>query len=181
MRHEIKGMGCKQILYIKKLVLSIFILICLVSCNSGDSCMQELEFSMKAELYRMVFDASTEQLVAEKYSVPVSLNGLGRDSLLYNSTYASILNIPLQKLDTISSFVLTTTIQVDTNYLTTTDTIDFYHANTEEFISLECGCIVTNSITGVVTTTHRVDSIVVISPEVNLQSKNNIKIYLSQR
>ena len=53
--------------------------------------------------------------------------------------------------------------------------------NTEEFISIECGCIVKNSIVGVAQTTHRIDSIVVVSPEVNLQSKNNIKIYLSQR
>ena len=169
------------ILYIKKLFLSILILICLISCSSDDSCMQELNFSMKAEVYRMVFDTSIEQFVPEKYSVPVSLQGLGCDSLLYDSTSTSTLNIPLQKLDNISSFVLTTTIQVDTNYVTTADTIDFYHVNTEEFISLECGCIVMNNITGVAQTTHHIDSIVVVSPEVNLQSVNNIKIYLSQR
>ena len=91
------------------------------------------------------------------------------------------MNIPLQKLDSLSSFVLTTTIPVDTNYITTKDTIDFYHTNTEEFISIECGCIVTNVITGVAQTTHHIDSIIVVSPEVDLQSKNNIKIYLSQR
>ena len=117
----------------------------------------------------------------EKYSIPISLNGLGCDSLLYDSIYTSTLNIPLKKLDTISSFVLTTTIQVDTNYVIATDTIDFYHTNVEEFISLECGCIVTNSIVGVAQTTHHIDSIVVVSPEVNLQSENNIRIYLSQR
>ena len=159
----------------------ILLLIGLMSCNSDDNCMQELNFSMKAEIYRMVFNTSIEQFVPEKYSVPVSLNGLGCDSLLYDSTYTSTLNSPLQKFDTISSFVLATTIQVDTNYVTMLDTIDFYHANTEEFISIECGCIVKNSITGVAQTTHHIDSIVVVSPEVNLQSKNNIKIYLSQR
>lgn len=169
------------ILHIKKLFLSIFILIGLISCSSDENCMQELNFSMKAEIYRMVFDASIEQFVPEKYSIPISLNGLGRDLLLYDSTFTSTLNIPLQKLDTISSFVLTTTIQVDTNYVTTADTIDFYHTNAVEFISLECGCIVTNSIVGVVQTTHSIDSIVVVSPEVNLQSENNIRIYLSQR
>ena len=77
--------------------------------------------------------------------------------------------------------MFTTTIQVDTNYITTTDTIDFYHTNEQEFISLECGCIVTNSLVGVAQTTHRIDSVVIVSPEVNLQSENNIKIYLSQR
>ena len=157
------------------------IYILLISCNTDDNCMQELNFSMKAEIYRMVFDSSIEQFVPEKYSVPVSLNGLGRDSLLYDSIYTSTLSIPLQKLDTISSFVLTTTILVDTNYVTMVDTVDFYHINTEEFISIECGCIVKNSITGVAQTTHHIDSIVVVSPEVNLQSKNNVKIYLSQR
>jgi hypothetical protein len=143
--------------------------------------MQELNFSMKAEIYRMVFDSSNEQFVPEKYSVPLSLNGLNCDSLLYDSLSTSTLNIPLQKLDTISSFVLTTTIQIDTTYVTAIDTIDFYHTNTEKFISLECGCVVENSITGVAQTTHRIDSIVVVSPEVNLQSENNVKIYLSQR
>ncbi len=143
--------------------------------------MQELNFSMKAEIYRMVFDASIEQFVPEKYSLPLSLQGLNSDSLLYDLTSTSTLSIPLQKLDTISSFVLTTKIQLDTNYVTTLDTIDFYHTNTEKFISLECGCVVENSITGVAQTTHRIDSIVVISPEVNLQSENNVKIYLNQR
>ena len=143
--------------------------------------MQDLKFSMKAEIYRMVFDTSIEQFVPEKYSIPVSLYGLGRDSLLYDLTLTSTLNIPLQKLDTISSFVFETTIQIDTNYVTTIDTIDFYHTNEQEFISLECGCIITNSLVGVAQTTHRIDSVVIVSPEVNLQSSNNIKIYLSQR
>ena len=165
----------------RKTWIYILLLLGLISCSSEENCMQDLNFSMKAEIYRMVFNTSIEQFVPEKYSVPVSLNGLGRDSLLYDSTYTSTLNIPLQKFDTISSFVLATTIQVDTNYVTMLDTIDFYHTNTEEFISIECGCIVKNSITGVAQTTHHIDSIVVVSPEVNLQSKNNIKIYLSQR
>lgn len=143
--------------------------------------MQDLKFSMKAEIYRMVFDTSIEQFVPEKYSIPVSLYGLGSDSLLYDLTLTSTLNIPLQKLDTISSFVFETTIQIDTNYVTTIDTIDFYHTNEQEFISLECGCIITNSLVGVAQTTHRIDSVVIVSPEVNLQSSNNIKIYLSQR
>ena len=159
----------------------ILLSLCLMACSSDDSCMQDLMFSMKAEVYRMVFDASIEQFVPEKYSLPISLCGLGKDSLIYDSQNTSSLNIPLQKLDTISSFVFTTTIQVDTNYITITDTIDFYHTNEQEFISLECGCIVTNSLVGVAQTTHRIDSVVIVSPEVNLQSENNIKIYLSQR
>jgi hypothetical protein len=77
--------------------------------------------------------------------------------------------------------VLTTTIELDSNFVTTVDTIDFYHINNEDFISLECGCIVTNTLVGVAQTTNRIDSIVVVSPDVNLQSNNNIKIYLNQR
>ena len=165
----------------RKALIYILLVVGLMSCTSEENCMQDLKFSMKAEIYRMVFDTSIEQFVPEKYSVPISLNGLGRDSLLYDSTFTSTLNIPLQKLDSISSFVLTTTIQVDTSYVTTKDTIDFHHANSEEFISIECGCIVTNLLTGVAQTTHHIDSIIVVSPEVDLQSKNNIKIYLSQR
>ena len=159
----------------------ILLLVALMSCSSDDNCMQDLDFSMKAEIYRMVFDTSIEQFVPEKYSIPISLCGLGKDSLLYDSKTTSTLNIPLQKLDTISSFVLTTTIQVDTNYVTTIDTIDFYHTNEQEFISLECGCIVKNNIIAISQTTNRIDSVVIVSPEVNLQSSNNIKIYLSQR
>ena len=165
----------------RRVLVYILLLVGLMSCTSEENCMQDLNFSMKAEIYRMVFDSSIEQFVPEKYSVPLSLNGLGLDSLLYDSTFTSTLNIPLQKLDSLSSFVLITTIQVDTNYVTIKDTIDFYHVNSEEFISIECGCVVTNVITGIAQTTHHIDSIIVVSPEVNLQSKNNIKIYLSQR
>lgn len=159
----------------------ILLLVALMSCSSDDNCMQDLDFSMKAEIYRMVFDTSIEQFVPEKYSIPISLCGLGKDSLLYDSKTTSTLNIPLQKLDTISSFVLTTTIEIDTNLVTLADTISFYHTNKQEFISLECGCIVKNNLIAISQTTNRIDSVVIVSSEVNLQSGNNIKIYLSQR
>lgn len=159
----------------------ILLLLCLVACSSDDNCMQELKFSLKADIYCMVFDGSKEQFIPEKYTTSVSLHGVGCDSLLYDSSTTSSLEFPLQKLDTISSFVLSTLFQLDSNVVTTVDTIDFYHVNTDEFISLECGCIVTNTLVGVAQTTNRIDSIVVVSPEVNLQSVNNIKIYLSQR
>ena len=143
--------------------------------------MQELKISMKAEIYRMVFDSSIEQFVPEKYSLPVTVYGVGRDSLLYDTKSTSTLNLPLQKLDSISSFAFITTINRDSNLIGIVDTIDIYHTNTEEFISLECGCVVSNTIVGIAQTTNRIDSIVVMSPDVNLQSTNNIKIYLSQR
>jgi hypothetical protein len=143
--------------------------------------MQELKISMKAEIYRMVFDSSIEQFVPEKYSLPVTVYGVGRDSLLYDTKSTSTLNLPLQKLDSISSFAFITTINRDSNLIEIVDTIDIYHTNTEEFISLECGCVVSNTIVGIAQTTNRIDSIVVMSPDVNLQSTNNIKIYLSQR
>lgn len=165
----------------RKAWVYILLLMSLISCSSDDNCMQDLKFSMKAEIYRMVFDMSIEQFVPEKYTLPVSLCGLGKDSLIYDSKTTSTLNIPLQKLDTISSFVLTTTVEIDTNLVTLTDTIEFYHTNEQEFISLECGCIVKNNIVGISQTTNRIDSVVLVSPEVNLQSGNNIKIYLSQR
>ena len=165
----------------RKAWVYILLLMSLISCSSDDNCMQDLKFSMKAEIYRMVFDMSIEQFVPEKYTLPVSLCGLGKDSLIYDSKTTSTLNIPLQKLDTISSFVLTTTVEIDTNLVTLTDTIEFYHTNEQEFISLECGCIVKNNIVGISQTTNRIDSVVLVSPEVNLQSGNNVKIYLSQR
>lgn len=165
----------------RKGLFYILVLLSLVACSSGDGCMQELKFSLKADIYRMVFDSSIEQFVPEKYTTLVSLHGIGCDSLLYDSRSTSTLEFPLQKHDTISSFLLTTSLQFDSTVVTTIDTIDFYHVNTEEFISLECGCIVTNTLVGVAQTTNRIDSIVVVSPDVNLQSKNNIKIYLSQR
>ena len=162
-------------------LIYILLLLCLVACSSGDSCMQELKYSLKAEIYRMSYNASIEQFVPEKYSLPLTLYGVGRDSLLYNSTSTSVLDLPLQKLDTISSFVMISTIEKDSTTISIVDTIDIYHTNEEEFISLECGCIVKNTITSIAQTTNGIDSIVVISPEVNLQSGNNIKIYLSER
>ena len=88
----------------RRALIYILLLVGLMSCTSEENCMQDLKFSMKAEIYRMVFDQSIEQFVPEKYSVPISLKGLGRDSLLYDSTSTSVLNIPLQKLDSLSSF-----------------------------------------------------------------------------
>ncbi len=159
----------------------ILLVLGLMSCASEENCMQDLNFSMKAEIYRMVFDTSMEQFVPEQFSASISLHGLNNDSLIYNSQTTSTLEFPLQKLDTISSFVLITSALQDTSIVAILDTIDFHHQNSEEFISLECGCVVTNTLVGISQTTNAIDSIVVVSPEVNLQSKNNIKIYLSQR
>ena len=63
----------------------IYILfLALVSCSSGDACLRDLKFSLKAEIYRMVFDSSIEQFVPEKYPIIVDLHGVGVDSLIYD-------------------------------------------------------------------------------------------------
>ncbi len=154
------------------------IILLFASCTGDDICREDLDRGMYANLYKMVYDDDLEQMTAESYSVQMSVNGVGNDSVIYDETLSE-LYLPLQKFSDTTSFALTTTfMDEDSVYTVYKDTIHVYHTNEEEFVSLECGCAITNTINSIAVTTNVLDSVIIENSLVTSSSLNNIKIYL---
>ncbi|MFI3297458.1 MAG: DUF6452 family protein [bacterium] len=154
------------------------IILLFAACTGDDICREDLDRGMYANLYKMVYDDDLEQMAAESYSVQMSVNGVGNDSIIYDETL-STLYLPLQKFGDTTSFALTTTfMDEDSVYTIYNDTIHVYHTNEEEFVSLECGCAIMNTINSIAITTNVLDSVIIENSLVTSSSSNNIKIYL---
>ena len=54
-----------------------------------------------------------------------------------------------------------------------------YH-NTDEYMSLECGCVRTHSIDTVLTTNHIIEKIQLSKPIINTTYVENIKIFIAK-
>jgi len=93
-----------------------------------------------------------------------------QDSVLYNNSKAlNKINLPLHKFLTISKYQIRLNASVDT--------LTVLHTNTDEYLSLECGCIKTHSIDTVLITNHFIDSIRISNHNVNTSNVENIQLY----
>lgn len=153
----------------------------LSGCSSSDLCMQEMKVVLKVEFKEMKYDMSSEQYKEQSKYVNVIVHGVGIDSLLYDSTSLNSMELPLQINAENSRFVIKQYYEneVDTGYVA--DTIWVNHDNEVEFVSVECGGVMTHSINGVLWTINRIDSVVVDDPKVIRNGKNNLKIYLKKQ
>ena len=136
---------------------------------------------MKVEFLDMQYDMSVEQYKAQSRSVNVVVQGEGIDSLLYDRVMLSRMELPLQINEESSCFVIQQYYEseVDTGYVA--DTIWINHSNEVEFVSVECGGVVTHDINEVLCTVNRIDSVVVEDPKVIRNGKNNLKIYIKKQ
>lgn len=151
----------------------------LTSCASNDECRENIEVNLNAKNFVVSYDESQEKMVPRTVTLPLQISGLDNDSLLYNSTISSF-KLPLNKLKTSSSFILTLTQTNDDEISYVIDTISIEYKNIEEFISLECGCVVNATIDKVSHTINAIDSIIIESIEVERNLTNNLKVYFKQ-
>lgn len=166
-----------------------YLLCCLVaaafaSCADSDVCQQDMNSAvLKVVLYRTAYDEAAEIIRPEEYALPVSVSGVGVDSLLYDSSFTSKLSLPLSKFDTVSGFVITSYhIVDDSTTLERTDTLSVFHQNELALVSLECGCAVEYNITNVRSTVHAIDSCLVENSGVSaIPVDNNMRIYFNDK
>lgn len=151
--------------------LLLICLLVLVACTSSDGeCRKNRVVVMGVSLYKTVFDADAEAFVTSSTTEKMTIKGLDNDSLLYNDQSLSSFDLPLRVLEPTSSFVLQRGILG-------TDTIVIFHENTNNFISLECGCFVYHTIKETATTTHQIDSVVIENTYVQNVSEKHLRIY----
>jgi len=59
------------------------------------------------------------------------------------------------------------------------DTVWVEHQNLPYFSSMDCGTVMHHKIVGITSTTHLIDSVQVVTPEVTNMLKENVKIYFT--
>ena len=167
-----------------KLFQKILILYCFVnltSCIVDEQCRQNKNVALYAGFYHVVKNQTTGIITKSTLTIDsLTIKGLKFDSIyskyvyvdsiLYNKTKSiNKINIPLHKFVNVSKYEVT--------FNTKIDTVTILHTNSDEYLSLECGCLKTHVIDSVQTTNHFIDSIKISNNNVNTNNAENIRIY----
>lgn len=167
-----------------KLFQQILILYCFVnltSCIVDEQCRQNKNVALYAGFYHVVKNQTTGIITKSTLTIDsLTIKGLKFDSIyskyvyvdsiLYNKTKSiNKINIPLHKFVNVSKYEVT--------FNTKIDTVTILHTNSDEYLSLECGCLKTHVIDSVQTTNHFIDSIKISNNNVNTNNAENIRIY----
>lgn len=177
----------------KKFIFIVFIFVILlhISCASDETCTQSKNVILTAGIYHVSYVDSTKTNNYSALSIDsITVQGMkidtltGKyhlvDSLLYkNQKSVSTIDLPLNNLllksNTSKKFSTRSTFRIKFN--ATVDTMTIYHTNLNDYLSLECGCIVTHSIDTVIMTNHYIDSVRIKIHDVNTINAENISFY----
>ncbi len=163
-------------------ILLIFLSLLNVSCVTDDTCTQTRYVKLTAGFYHVNYNDTTKVYSISSLSFDsltvrgVKLNPstnqyLLVDSILYNNSKnrLSSINLPLNNVAPQSKFKI--------NFNAVIDTLTIYHSNINDYLSLECGCIITHAIDSAKITNHYIDSVRIINHDVNTLNAENIRLY----
>ena len=165
----------------KKTIFIVLILSALFnfSCVTDESCTQITYIKLTAGIYHVVTNDTTNinvmiPLLIDSLTIQgLKIDSTGHyqlvDSILYKRQSVSSINLPLNNFKPKSTFKI--------KFNTILDTMTIYHANLNDYLSLECGCIVTHSIDSVNITKHYIDSVRIKIRDVNTTNAENIRLY----
>ena len=157
--------GCR---YIYRLLSTFLIIIGMASC-SGEDCPINNTVMGKMTFYNQHGDAVSINAILSVSAVRPQ----GDSVILNQKTLASEVNIPLSYKHETDTFVFCydfngTTILYDSLYIS--------HTNTPTLVSIDCGTAMFHSITSVSSTHHLIDTLILKSPEVNYDERENIQV-----
>jgi len=144
------------------------------SCSSDGDCLKTSVVSLGVDFYKAELNPVTEKFDDKLYSDTLTIFGLGSDSLLANNENINTRRLPLKLFSTQTTYIF------ERKHLAP-DTITFTYENEENFISLECGCLIYHRITDIEHTFYNIDSVVVINNFVADNTGKNIRIYFKNR
>ncbi|MDR1585137.1 MAG: hypothetical protein LBS07_03040 [Prevotellaceae bacterium] len=141
------------------------------SCEAVDeNCRKERFVVASVDFKKAVIDALGKQSLSSFAIDSVTVSGLDSDSLIAdNKKKLSSVDLYLNKFAEETKFSIA--------FNDTIDTLIVWHRNTEEYLSFQCGCIVTHLIDSVGITGHFIDSISIKNNEVNTLNAKNIELY----
>ena len=161
-------------------IVFIMSILLIVSCATDDTCTQTKYVTLTADFFHVYHNDTTKTTTIYGMSIDsLTIQGLrldtltGKytpvDSILYNNSLESTINLPLNNFATNSTFKL--------KFKTISDTMTIYHTNLNDYLSLECGCIVLHKIDTVTITRHFIDSVRITNHDVNTINAENIRLY----
>lgn len=136
-----------------------------MSCQPDSQCRQESIIEAKIAFKNKV----QKDVVIDS----ITIQGVGSDSILYdNKKSVRSVDLPLHKTTNKTQFVFS-----NETYL---DTLTIEHINTENFISLECGCFIYHTIEQAYSTGSWIDSIAVVNTEITTNNaKEHIQLFFN--
>lgn len=175
----------------KKYHYIVFLLCILLStsCVVDEQCRQNTQVQLEVGFYHVKKSITQDTITTSTLTIDtLTVKGLKfdsinskyilADSILYNnSRLESSLLLPLHKFENVSKYQITFKTKIDTVKVVKIDTLTVLHQNTNDYLSLECGCIKIHSIDTVFTTNHFADSIRIVNHNVNNINAENIRIY----
>lgn len=136
-----------------------------VSCQPNDQCYKENIVEMSVTFK----DKNKAAVTLDS----VTIQGVGSDSVLYaNQKSVRTVSLPLQKTQNSTQYVFCSGNLVDT--------LTIEHTNTENFISLECGCFVYHTLQNIYSTGSWIDSVAIINPEITTaNAQEHIQLFFN--
>ena len=160
--------------HLLKLLFFTVFTCCAVSLFMACDEASESSVGRLSPLFKFVTHSALKDTLKEKSFdslTVVALNTVHGDSIIIdNEKKVTSANLPL-------SYVKNKTVLVFKYSKDTIDTIWVTHTNTERFISMDRGIAMFYHIDKVEHTKHLIDSIAIVNSEVNINEKENIRIY----
>lgn len=151
------------------LCYSIFILLCFTACRPDPVCRSNMKVGLVAELEEIQYDATHQPHTNTTWD-SITVQGIGNDSILYdNSKSIKKICLPLRHDADSTAYTLI--------YKGQTDTLLIIHNSRQHFVSVECGCVYNHTVSDLQCTRHWVDSITVLSDNVERGGETNIRFY----
>ena len=153
-------------------ILAVFIIFSLAffSCETDENCRKDRYIVFTVDFRKAVIDMLGRQTLSAFSVDSVTVSGLENDSALYsNRKKINKIDLFLDKFSEQSRYEIA--------FNDTIDTLIVRHRNTEEYLSFECGCIVTHQIDTAWVTGHFIDSVSIKNKEVNTLNATNIELY----
>jgi hypothetical protein len=167
--------------WMNKSTIIVFLvsILLIVSCATDNTCNQTKYVTLTADFFQVHYNDTTKIRTIYSISDTMTIQGLRLDtltrkytpvdSILYNNSAQSTIYLPLNNFLTYSTFKL--------KFKTLSDTMTIYHTNLNDYLSLECGCIVLHKVDTVTITRHFIDSVRITSHNVNTTITENIRLY----
>ncbi|GAB1415142.1 hypothetical protein MASR2M117_05480 [Paludibacter sp.] len=100
----------------------------------------------------------------------ISVNGLGKDSMIYNNKKnADKILVELNSMTNNCTFVI--------KFNNTTDTLNVKYINKEYFISYSCGIVTAHELDTLISTNHYIRKIVIKNRFINTTDEQHVQIF----
>lgn len=156
--------------YSNIVLVCVYVCVCVItSCQPDTTCRENLTVGLISELREIYYDQNHQPQLCTVWD-SITVQGIGSSDTLYNNTkYAKKLLLPLHTNADTTQYTLT--------YHGEADTITVCHTNAQNFVSVECGCVVDHEIISIDHTTHWIDTIEIIQTAIHRQGESNLYIW----